>query len=111
MSQAAQESRMAAESEDIMTIEQVAGYLKTSRSTLYPLREFDFMLRNPPYGKGWKSDLKRLGGQKEMRKHSFMIEHADDPEFSLITYSSNGQMLLLANRQSGCPAASRTWSN
>jgi type I restriction enzyme M protein len=37
------------------------------RSTLsndaFPLRKFDFMLSNSPYGKSWKSDLERMGGK------------------------------------------------
>jgi len=60
-------------------------------------REFDFMLANPPYGKSWKGDLERMGGKKELRDPRFVIEHAGDPEYSLITRSSDGQMLFLAN--------------
>ena len=63
----------------------------------FPGREFDFMLSNPPYGKSWKSDLERMGGKKEMRDSRFLIEHADDPEYLLVTRSSDGQMLFLAN--------------
>ena len=77
----------------------------------FPSRGFDFMLSNPPYGKSWKNDLERMGGKKDMRDSRFMIEHAGDPEYSLITHSSDGQTLFLANMQSGCPAGSRTWSN
>ena len=62
----------------------------------FPTREFDFMLSNPPYGKSWKTDLQRMGGKKEMRDHRFVIEHAGDPEYSLVTRSSDGQMLFLA---------------
>ena len=61
---------------------------------------FDFMLSNPPYGKSWKSDLERMGGKKDMRDPRFMIEHAADPEYSLVTRSSDGQMLFLANKVS-----------
>jgi type I restriction enzyme M protein len=60
-------------------------------------REFDFMLANPPYGKSWKSDLERLGGKKDIKDPRFIINFADDPEYSLITRSSDGQMLFLAN--------------
>ena len=66
----------------------------------FPSREFDFMLSNPPYGKSWKTDLERMGGKKEMRDPRFVIEHAGDPEYSLITRSSDGQMLFLANKLS-----------
>ena len=63
-------------------------------------REFDFMLSNPPYGKSWKSDLERMGGKKDMRDSRFVIEHAGDPDYSLVTRSSDGQMLFLANKLS-----------
>lgn len=63
----------------------------------FPSREFDFMLSNPPYGKSWKSDLERLGGKKDLKDQRFLVEHNGDPEFSLITRSSDGQMLFLAN--------------
>jgi len=63
-------------------------------------RTFDFMLANPPYGKSWKSDLERMsgeGGKKDVKDPRFVIEHAGDSEYSLITRSSDGQMLFLAN--------------
>ncbi len=63
----------------------------------FPSREFDFMLSNPPYGKSWKTDLERMGGKKELRDARFLIEHAGDPAYSLITRSSDGQMMFLAN--------------
>ncbi len=69
----------------------------TLSNDAFPSREFDFMLANPPYGKTWKSDLERMGGKKDMRDPRFLIEHADDPEYSLVTRSSDGQMLFLAN--------------
>ena len=72
----------------------------TLSSDAFPSREFDFMLSNPPYGKSWKTDLERMGGKKEMRDPRFVIEHADDPEYSLVTRSSDGQMLFLANKLS-----------
>ena len=55
------------------------------------------MLSNPPYGKSWKSDLERMGGKDGIKDPRFVIEHAGDPEYSLITRSSDGQMLFLAN--------------
>ena len=63
-------------------------------------RTFDFMLANPPYGKSWKSDLERMSGEgskKDIKDPRFVIQHDDDPEYSLITRSSDGQMLFLAN--------------
>ena len=58
------------------------------------------MLSNPPYGKSWKTDLERMGGKKDMRDPRFVIEHSGDPEYSLVTRSSDGQMLFLANKLS-----------
>ena len=72
----------------------------TLSNDAFPTREFDFMLSNPPYGKSWKTDLDRMGGKKGMQDHRFLIEHAGDPEYSLVTRSSDGQMLFLANKLS-----------
>ena len=63
----------------------------------FPAREFDFMLSNPPYGKSWKSDLERMGGKADITDPRFVMEHAGDPDYSLITRSSDGQMMFLAN--------------
>ena len=59
--------------------------------------EFDFLLSNPPYGKSWKTDQERMGGKTGMRDPRFVVEHDGDPEYSLVTRSSDGQMLFLAN--------------
>ena len=72
----------------------------TLANDAFPSREFDFMLSNPPYGKSWKIDLERMGGKKDMRDPRFVIEHGGDPEYSLVTRSSDGQMLFLANKLS-----------
>ena len=69
----------------------------TLSNDAFPAREFDFMLSNPPYGKGWKNDLERLGGKSDVHDPRFLIEHGGDPEYSLVTRSSDGQMLFLAN--------------
>ena len=66
----------------------------------FPTREFDFMLSNPPYGKSWKTDLERMGGKDDIRDPRFIIEHAGDPELSLITRSSDGQLMFLVNKLS-----------
>ena len=60
-------------------------------------RTFDFMLSNPPYGKSWKTDQDRMGGRSGMTDPRFIIQHAGDPEYSLVTRSSDGQLLFLAN--------------
>ena len=69
----------------------------TLSNDAFPSREFDFMLSNPPYGKSWKSDLERMGGKDGIKDPRFIIEHGGNPEYSLITRSSDGQMLFLAN--------------
>src|SRR6185437_3202307 len=69
----------------------------TLANDAFPSREFDFMLSNPHYGKSWKSDQARMGGKSGIRDPRFVIEHAGDPEYSLVTRSSDGQMLFLAN--------------
>ena len=82
----------------------------TLANDAFPLREFDFMLSNPPYGKSWKTDLERMGGKKDMRDPRFVIEHAGDPECSLVTRSSDGQMLFLASMLSKMKQGTRLGS-
>lgn len=65
----------------------------------FPAREFDFMLANPPYGKSWKKDLEAMGGKDGMRDPRFKVMHQGE-ELSLVTRSSDGQMLFLANMAS-----------
>ena len=69
----------------------------TLSNDAFPSREFDFMLSNPPYGKSWKSDQERMGGKQGIKDPRFMIQHTGDAEYSLLTRSSDGQMLFLAN--------------
>jgi type I restriction enzyme M protein len=83
----------------------------TLANDAFPSREFDFMLSNPPYGKSWRSDQERMGGKGGMRDPRFVVEHAGDAEYSLVTRSSDGQMMFLANLLSkmkhGTPLGSR----
>ena len=65
----------------------------------FPAHEFDFMLANPPYGKSWKKDLEQMGGKDGMRDPRFKVMHRGE-ELSLVTRSSDGQMLFLANMAS-----------
>ena len=69
----------------------------TLSNDAFPSYQFDFMLSNPPYGKSWKGDMDRMGGRRGMTDPRFVIEHEGDPEYSLVTRSSDGQMLFLAN--------------
>src|SRR5436309_7032765 len=54
------------------------------------------MFSNPPYGKSWKKDLENMGGKDGMRDPRFKVMHQGE-ELSLVTRSSDGQMLFLAN--------------
>lgn len=60
-------------------------------------QEFDFMLSNPPYGKSWKTDQDRLGGAKKIIDPRFIVTHDGDSDYSLVTRSSDGQLMFLAN--------------
>ena len=62
----------------------------------FPAQVFDFMLSNPPYGKSWKKDLESMGGKKNFKDVRFKVMHNGE-ELSLITRSSDGQLLFLAN--------------
>ncbi|MGH9939035.1 MAG: HsdM family class I SAM-dependent methyltransferase, partial [Blastocatellia bacterium] len=83
----------------------------TLSNDAFPAREFDFMLSNPPYGKSWKTDLERMGGKDDFTDPRFVINYADDPEFKLITRSSDGQLMFLVNKlgkmKDGTPLGSR----
>jgi type I restriction enzyme M protein len=82
----------------------------TLSNDAFPSREFDFMLSNPPYGKSWKSDLERMGGKDGIKDPRFLIEHGGEAEYSLLTRSSDGQMLFLANMLSKMKHESRLGS-
>jgi type I restriction enzyme M protein len=71
----------------------------------FPAQEFDFMLSNPPYGKSWKKDLEAMGGKDGMRDPRFKVMHKGE-ELSLVTRSSDGQMLFLVNMASKMNAMS-----
>ena len=81
-------------------------YGSTLSADAFPAREFDFMLSNPPYGKSWKTDLERMGGKSEITDPRFVVEHGGDPDYSLITRSSDGQMMFLASMLSKMKAPS-----
>ena len=65
-------------------------YGSTLSGDAFPAQEFDFMLSNPPYGKSWKTDLERLGGKDDITAPSFVTRHAGDPDYKMITRSSDG---------------------
>ena len=72
----------------------------TLANDAFPSRTFDFMLSNPPYGKSWKGDLDRMGGKSSLKDSRFLIQHGDNAEYSMVTRTSDGQMLFLANMAS-----------
>ena len=73
------------------------SYGSTLSDAAFPLRTFDFMLSNPPYGKIWKTDLAHMGVKSDITDPRFIVDHDGDLEYSLITRSSDGQMMFLAN--------------
>ena len=81
-------------------------YGSTLSADAFPAQEFDFMLSNPPYGKSWKTDLERMGGRGDIMDPRFVVEHQGDPGHTLITRSSDGQMMFLANMLSKMKTAS-----
>lgn len=77
--------------------ERNVAFGSTLSADAFPALEFDFMLANPPYGKSWVGDLERLGGKKEIQDPRFIVTHDGDPEFPLVTRSSDGQLMFLVN--------------
>ena len=71
----------------------------TLSSDAFTSDEFHFMLANPPFGKSWKTDLDRLcgGNKKDMLDPRFVVSHDGDDEFSLVSRSSDGQLMFLVN--------------
>jgi type I restriction enzyme M protein len=75
----------------------------------FPSMVFDFELSNPPYGKSWKKDLEAMGGKDGMRDPRFKVTHQGE-ELNLVTRSSDGQLLFLANMVSKMNNESRLGS-
>ena len=69
----------------------------TLSNDVFRKETFDFMLSNPPYGKDWKLDLAKMGGKSKMADPRFVVQHASEPEYPLVTRVSDGQMMFLAN--------------
>ena len=69
----------------------------TLSNDVFKNQQFDFMLSNPPYGKSWNIDLDKMGGKSKVIDPRFVIQHADDPEYSMITRVNDGQLMFLAN--------------
>lgn len=59
-------------------------------------KSFDFMLSNPPYGKSWKVDKEKMGGDS-ISDPRFIINYGDNPEYSMLPRVSDGQLLFLLN--------------
>ena len=67
------------------------------------------MLSNPPYGKGWKTDQDKMGGKKIIDPR-FVINTPGDPEYSLVTRVSDGQLMFLANMVSKMKDETPRWA-
>ena len=59
-------------------------------------KSFDFMLSNPPYGKSWKVDKEKMGGDN-ISDPRFIINYGDNPEYAMLPRVSDGQLLFLLN--------------
>jgi type I restriction enzyme M protein len=73
-------------------------YGSTLSADAFVSNQFDFMLSNPPYGKSWKTDLERMGGKGDIKDPRFVLSYADEPEYEMITRSSDGQLMFLVNK-------------
>jgi type I restriction enzyme M protein len=51
-----------------------------------------------------------MGGKKDMTDHRFLIQHGGDSEYSLITRSSDGQLMFLVNKLSKMKKGSKLGS-
>ena len=65
----------------------------------FPTGGFGFMLANQPYGRGWKKDLEEMGGKDGMRDTRFKVMQNGE-ELSLVTRTSDGQIMFLAKMAS-----------
>ena len=70
-------------------------YGSTLSEDHFPTDTFDFMLANPPYGKSWKGDQRKMGGKSSMRDPRFVIAHGEEAEYAMTPRSSDGQLLFL----------------
>ncbi|CCO22317.1 type I restriction-modification system subunit M [Maridesulfovibrio hydrothermalis] len=73
-------------------------YGSTLSADAFVSNQFDFMLSNPPYGKSWKTDLERMGGKSDLKDPRFILEYGDEPEYKMLTRSSDGQLMFLVNK-------------
>ncbi len=73
-------------------------YGSTLSADAFVSDQFDFMLSNPPYGKSWKTDLERMGGKSDLKDPRFILEYGDEPEYKMLTRSSDGQLMFLVNK-------------
>lgn len=73
-------------------------YGSTLSADAFISNQFDFMISNPPYGKSWKTDLDRMGGKSDIKDPRFIIDYAENPEYKMITRSSDGQLMFLVNK-------------
>jgi type I restriction enzyme M protein len=73
-------------------------YGSTLSADSFVSQQFDFMLSNPPYGKSWKTDLERMGGKSDVKDPRFVLAYGGEPEYKMITRSSDGQLMFLVNK-------------
>lgn len=85
-------------------------YGSTLSADAFVSNQFDFMLSNPPYGKSWKTDLERMGGKDDIKDSRFVLSYAGEPEYEMITRSSDGQLMFLVNKLMKMKGASKLGS-
>ncbi|HRI71790.1 MAG TPA: class I SAM-dependent DNA methyltransferase [Polyangium sp.] len=80
-------------------VEHIAGGPEhsTLANDAFPKHEFDFMLCNPPFGKNWKNDLERMGDKTGVKDPRFVFQYGGETNYSLVTRSTDGQLMFLAN--------------
>ena len=86
-------------------------YGSTLSGDQHATRQFDFMLSNPPYGKSWKTDAKKMGGKKDILDTRFNTYLKSGDTMTMLPRTSDGQLLFLLNNVSkmktGTPLGSR----
>ena len=75
-------------------------YGSTLSDDQHASRQFDFMLSNPPYGKSWKTDAEKMGGEKEILDTRFNTYLEGGEIMPMIPRTSDGQLLFLLNNVS-----------
>lgn len=68
----------------------------------FSVKEFDFMLSNPPYGKSWKAEIGKMGAAKkeDIADMRFNTSTDDGTPLAMLPKVDDGQLLFLLNNVS-----------